>query len=576
MMDFSIVKMLFGKKIFILVILGVLLFHDAILRRRRDSFRRYQFVVNETPFTRLCETKNILTVNGLFPGPTIEVHKGETIVVDVYNMGNYNITLHWHGVKQPRFPWSDGPAYITQCPIQPGSNFSQQIIFSVEEGTLWWHVHSDWSRATVHGAIVVYPQYGTTYPFPQPDEEVLITLGEWWKKDVMEVITEALTTGADPNISDAFTINGQPGDLYPCSQPETFQLTVVPGATYLLRIVNAAMNDIFFLSVANHSLTVVGTDGSCTKPFTTDYITISPGQTIDALLLADQPPGLYYIAARAYASGSNPFDNTTTTAVVQYYGPIYPFQQPSFPYLPDYNDTSAYINFSKSLRSLTSESYPIDVPLNVTTQLISTVSINTIPCPNTSCAGPNGTRLAASMNNISFVNPSIDILQAYYNHITGVFDDQFPHFPPYVFNFTADYPQLILEVPTRGREVIVLDYESTVELVLQGTNLVTGLDHPMHLHGYSFYVVGYGFGNFDKDKDPLTYNLVDPPLQNTVIVPKNGWTAIRFIANNPGVWFMHCHLERHASWGMETVFIVKNGNDSNATLLPPPPDMPPC
>lgn len=52
--------------------------------------------VRETPYTRLCETKKILTVNGQYPGPTIHVHKGETIVVDVYNMGNYNITLHWY------------------------------------------------------------------------------------------------------------------------------------------------------------------------------------------------------------------------------------------------------------------------------------------------------------------------------------------------------------------------------------------------------------------------------------------------------------------------------------------------
>ncbi|KAH7850187.1 hypothetical protein Vadar_028980 [Vaccinium darrowii] len=569
--------MLFGNKIFIVFISGFLLFDDAILHCRA-WFRHYEFVVRETPFTRLCETKNILTVNGLYPGPTIHVHKGETIVVDVYNMGNYNITLHWHGVKQPRFPWSDGPEYITQCPIQPGSNFSQKVIFSIEEGTLWWHAHSDWSRATVHGAIIVYPVQGTTYPFPLPNEEVVIQLGEWWKKDVMQVITEALTTGADPNTSDAFTINGEPGDLYPCSQPGTFQLNVVPGATYLLRIINAALNDIFFLSLANHSLTVVGSDGSYTKHFTTNYITISPGQTIDALLLANQPPGRYYMAARAYSSGNNvSFDNSTTTAVVQYCDPSCPlFQPPFFPDLPYYNDTFAYLNFSTSLRSLASESHPIDVPLNVTTQLISTVSVNTIPCPDNSCAGPNGTRVAASMNNISFVNPSIDILQAYYNNISGVFGDQFPHFPPYIFNFTADYPPLILEVPKRGTEVIVVDYESTVEFVLQGTNLVAGIEHPMHLHGYSFYVVGYGLGNYDKDKDPLTYNLVDPPLQNTVVVPRNGWTTVRFRADNPGVWFMHCHLERHLSWGMETVFIVKNGNDSNATLLPPPQDMPPC
>ncbi|WKA11166.1 hypothetical protein VitviT2T_028692 [Vitis vinifera] len=76
--------------------------------------------------------------------------------------------------------------------------------------------------------------------------------------------------------------------------------------------------------------------------------------------------------------------------------------------------------------------------------------------------------------------------------------------------------------------------------------------------------------------DPLHYNLVDPPHQNTISVPKNGWVAIRFEASNPGVWFMHCHVERHLTWGMETVFIVKNGKHPEAQMLPPPSDMPPC
>jgi hypothetical protein len=69
------------------------------------------------------------------------------------NFGNY----YRHGVKQPRNPWSDGPENITQCPIKPGKNFTQEIIFSDEEGTLWWHAHSDWTRATVHGAIIISP-----------------------------------------------------------------------------------------------------------------------------------------------------------------------------------------------------------------------------------------------------------------------------------------------------------------------------------------------------------------------------------------------------------------------------------
>ncbi|KAI8016754.1 Laccase-14 [Camellia lanceoleosa] len=133
-----------------------------------------------------------------------------------------------------------------------------------------------------------------------------------------------------------------------------------------------------------------------------------------------------------------------------------------------------------------------------------------------------------------------------------------------------------LEIPKKTRQVKILKYNSTVEVVFQGTNLVAGIDHPIHLHGHSFYVVGWGFGNYDKFKDPLTYNLVDPPLLNTVAVPRNGWITIRFKANNPGVWFLHCHFERHLTWGMETVFIVKNGKHHNATMLPPPPDMPPC
>lgn len=39
----------------------------------------------------------------------------------------------------------------------------------------------------------------------------------WFKGDVVEIIEEALASGGDPNISDAFLINGQPGDLYDCS-----------------------------------------------------------------------------------------------------------------------------------------------------------------------------------------------------------------------------------------------------------------------------------------------------------------------------------------------------------------------
>ena len=35
----------------------------------------------------------------------------------------------------------------------------------------------------------------------------------------MAIYDETIYTGGAPNVSDAYTINGQPGVLYPCSKP---------------------------------------------------------------------------------------------------------------------------------------------------------------------------------------------------------------------------------------------------------------------------------------------------------------------------------------------------------------------
>ncbi|KAL1343509.1 hypothetical protein AAHE18_09G233500 [Arachis hypogaea] len=567
----------------ILTSLGIILLFLNVIQVTCQAMRHHKFVVRDASFTKLCSTKNILTVNGEFPGPTLYVTKGESIIVDVYNRANYNITIHWHGVNQPRYPWSDGPEFITQCPIQPGAMFSQKVIFSEEEGTLWWHAHSDWSRATVHGAIVIQPKPGNTYPFPKPDREVPIVLGEWWKEDIVQVFNNFETGGGDPLASDAYTINGQPGDLYNCSNNETFKVNVEHGKTYLLRMVHGGMQDLLFFAIAKHQLTVVGSDGSYVKPFKVEYITISPGQTMDVLLEANQPLDRYYMAAKVYSSATNvSFDTTTTTAIVQYKKgkhiiPSFSSRTPYMPSLPSSNDTNASINMISQMRSLADEAHPIEVPLNISTNLFYTVSVNSLPCSTCEASHIPGNRLAASVNNISFQLPSgNNILNAYYHHLQGVYTQDFPDVPPELFDFTASDLPTFLRTPSVDTEVKVLEYGSTVELVLQGTNLLAGTEHPMHFHGHSFYVVGWGFGNFDKDKDPLTYNLVDPPYQNTIAIPKNGWVTIRFKAQNPGVWFMHCHLERHVSWGMAMTFIVKDGKNPEEQMLPPPPDMPHC
>ncbi|CAM0944170.1 unnamed protein product [Alopecurus aequalis] len=392
----------------------------AAVGRAQDP-NYYDFFVKDTSYTKLCQQKTLLTVNDQFPGPTITARKGENVTVNVHNQSPKNISIHWHGVDQPRNPWYDGPAFITQCPIAPGTNFTYIVMLSEEEGTVWWHAHSDLDRAGVHGALIVHPKIGTDYPFKKPDGEIPIILSEWWKTDLNIQLETYLRTGGEINISDAQTINGQPGDLFPCSNIS--KVSVQSGKTYLLQIINAGLDNDMFFGVAGHLLTVVGTDGRYLKPFTVKTIMISPGQTMDALLEANRSAqgssnGRYYIAARTYASNpAHSYNNGTTTAILEYTDAPSATRvaPPDFPNLPANNDTAVAIAYTAQLRSLATKDHPVNVPTHVDVQMIITLALNAIPC-NGTCSG---TRLGASLNNASFEDPHVDLLDAYYYSIPG-------------------------------------------------------------------------------------------------------------------------------------------------------------
>nr|XP_023870496.1 laccase-14-like [Quercus suber] len=405
--------------------------------------------------------------------------------------------------------------------------------------------------------------------------------GSWYTLDVNKVVAEDLRTGADTPRSNCYLINGQPGDLLPCSRESTYRWVVDYGKTYLVRIVNAAMNAELYFAIANHSLTVVGMDGNYVKPIISDYIMISPGQTMNVLLTANQSLSHYYIETRQYDTARpdvTDYDQTNVTAILMYSGNYTAPDSPLFPSsLPSYEDSLSANRFLDRLRSLASKEHPVNVPVNVTTKMYITVSMNQLLCPNASCDGIDGNRLVSSLNNISFENPSTDILLAYYRNLSGIYTSDFPNWPPSMFNFTqADLP-MNTTIPIQGTKAKVLNYNEEVEITFQGTEVLNASEnHPLHMHGYSFYVVGSGYGNFNNETDPKTYNLVDPLEVNTVGVPKNGWATIRFKASNPGVWFWHCHFDRHLSWGMNTVMIVKNGGTPETSIRPPPTHMPSC
>jgi laccase len=104
-----------------------------------------------------------------------------------------------HGIRQLRTGWADGPAYVTQCPIQPGHSYVYNFTITGQRGTLLWHAHVNWLRSTVHGAIVILPKKGVPYPFPKPDDELVLVLGKLKKSLLLiNLILIHCQYGCDP------------------------------------------------------------------------------------------------------------------------------------------------------------------------------------------------------------------------------------------------------------------------------------------------------------------------------------------------------------------------------------------
>ncbi|XP_027352757.1 laccase-7-like [Abrus precatorius] len=539
----------------------------------------HTFKVQNMTIKRLCKEQVIVAVNGQFPGPTINVNEGDTVIVHVLNEGPYNITIHWHGLFQFLSAWADGPEYVTQCTISPRNKYTYKFNVTQQEGTLWWHAHASYLRATVHGAFIIHPRSGQ-YPFPKPDDQIPLILGDWYNSNVEDITAEAQATGGSPTTSNAFTINGLSGDLFNCSKKD-----IQDESKAMLRMINAALNYDLFFKIANHNFTVVAVDASYTDRYVTDVIVIAPGQSADVLFTANQPNGSYYMVASPYVVGLSEFNKNATRGIVVYQDAP-PSSQPVMPILPPFDDNETVFKFYSNVTSKVGAPHWVPVPRKVDEHMFITIGFNLDFCDpknvtNGTCQGPFGQRFSASMNNESFVAPTgkgLSMLEAFYKNVSGVYTADFPDNPPLNYSFTDPDTAMnksLLFAP-KSTKVKRLKFNSTVEIVFQDTALLGGQNHPMHIHGFSFHVLAQGFGNFNSTTDVEKFNLVNPQIRNTIGVPVGGWAVIIFQANSPGVWLVHCHMEDHVPWGLAMTFEVENGPTPSTSLPPPPPDLPKC
>ncbi|XP_002067090.2 L-ascorbate oxidase [Drosophila willistoni] len=373
--------------------------------------------------------------------------------------------------------------------------------------------------------------------------------------------------------------------------------TVRRGFRYRFRLINAEyLNCPIVLSMDKHNLTAINSDSYDIEAMDVGSIVTYSGERFDFVLNANQEVGNYWIRLKGLMDCSELFTSAFQVAILRYEGA--PDEEPS--------EELSYAHKAEGIE------------LNV---------MNRGP-------GYPDTKTAAEMRALPIydhvsgidddtLQPEVDYkFFVYYDFYAKDNPDFHSHdlygmqmnltqpnllYTPQLNHITLEFPSLAL-LPSRHllsdsdfcndtslaeqgidcrtefckcHHVLQVPLGAVVELIIVDEGFTYYANHPFHLHGNAFRVVGLErLGEnvtieMIKQLDQfnlLKRNLDNPPVKDTVTVPDGGYTIIRFEASNPGYWLFHCHIEFHAEIGMALVFKV--GNDDQ--MLPVPANFPTC
>ncbi|QRV95632.1 Multicopper oxidase [Ceratobasidium sp. AG-Ba] len=524
-------------------------------------------------------SRDAVLINNRFPGPLITANKNDILRINVKNkLTNPNMrrstTIHWHGLFQARTAEEDGPAFVTQCPIPPGSSYTYTIPLNGQAGTYWYHSHLGSQYVDgLRGPIVIYGLFIVTDPqdpyrkdYDVDDETTVFTLGDWYH-DYAEAI-EA-TGNVMKTIPDSGTINGKGrhDPLNITASPETlYTLKVQHGKRYRLRVINTSAVASFRFGIQGHKMTVIEMDGVNTKPMEVDQMDLLAGQRYSVILTANQKPDTYWINA--------PITNVLKTnvqallvyeAVKHWEPPKGPFW--TWPVTPDVvkywqhkhhghrhkmhqklrigatcGASGLARKFGKKAKGSAHARHEVAIGTQFEKR-VDGANKNAVVLDESKLiplerpGAPGGSRPADivipinfdmnyaeghwTINGNTYHPPSMATLMKIMTKQGGINGTDF--------------------APTEN--TIVLGRNKVVELVIKGNSL--GIVHPFHLHGHVFDVVQFG-------KNPPNY--VNPPKRDVVGVMDDG-VRIQFKTDNPGPWFMHCHIDWHLEEGLAVVFV---------------------
>lgn len=471
--------------------------------------------------------KRMIGFNGEWPIPDIHVNKGDRVELYLTNGIDKHIetSLHFHGLfhntSRGNQNQMDGPIMVTQCPILYGETYLYNFTVDSQVGTYWYHAHAGAQYGDgMRGAFVIH---NPSEPFKY-DKDLVIQLSDLYRQPYYDV-------------NDAFLSRYNPTGAEPIPQNILFNNTLnatldfKPGETYLMRFINSGLFVSQYISIESHDMTIVEVDGVYVKPNATELVYVSTGQRISVLVKAkENDPGRNF--ALMQIMDDSMLDVIPPDLKLQW------THQISYGNKYDWPKTIEVGDLDKAaeefyLQPLDNRELYDDYDVQITFD----VRMKTLG---------DGVKYAF-FNNVSYVDPKVPTLT------TALTSGKFGKDPRIYGDNINSY---------------VFEKGEIIEIVLN--NYDTG-KHPFHLHGHNFQVVQKSpafhededFPDEDQDKMTVPYNesapLMDFPLhpvtRDTVLLEPNGHVVLRFKADNPGIWYFHCHVDWHLVQGLAAVFI---------------------
>ncbi|KAJ2590710.1 hypothetical protein IWW49_001891 [Coemansia sp. RSA 1797] len=454
-------------------------------------------------------TWQAIGANGQLPIPPIYVTQGDILELTAINHLDKPVTLHTHGLFQRNSSYYDGAGMVTECGIPPGSQFTYIIETRNQSGTHW--VHSHYGPEAIDGlraALVIRdldPKLLDEY-----DEDVLLTLEDWGQEPSNAMLERMKTTslGRHPNYPTVL-INGINANL---SQPIRF----LPGRRYRLRVVSMSFTYWFKVRLPGHTMQVIEADGIYSQPSAVDGLDMCPGQRYSVIITAHD--SLKFNHALNVTFHSNFLARKPGLNPRYHHVPIvYRKDAPvkTFPLIEDHEVKWAdeYAMEPQDKQMLLE---PVDqhIVLNVKA-----------PNRNTSISA----------------------------HAYGDYAYASVPVPPLYTALTTGNMALSPSVYAPQLNAIILKHNHIVELELR--NSFAPIMHTYHSHGHAFQVVETGPVNSNSSIPVKRFTGRQPMRRDTITLAAGQYVRVRIKADNPGVWYQHCHQEQHNLSGMAFTFI---------------------